>query len=183
MQHATAPYIAFLDADDEWHRLKLEIQLAHIKNNRLGAVCTVRSRRSERKGPIFGTAFSRLNNLKLWSTTNVCCSSVLIDSGMMFNKPLMTAYKHSHDTSLVNGNTAHAIGGVKAPLVKYRVGHESATSRRFKTVLYNRKVFIAENGLLSGTIYWLFYITFATLKRMGTFRIDGKEIELFGPQY
>ena len=101
---------------------------------------------------------------------------------MMFNKPLMTAYKHSHDTALWSMVIRHMpFGGVKAPLVKYRVGHRSATSRRFKTVLYNRKVFIAENGLLSGTIYWLFYITFATLKRMGTFRIDGKEIELFWP--
>ena len=82
VQHATAPYIAFLDADDEWHRLKLEIQLAHIKNNRLGAVCTGYVAVDQNERVLFSARpFSRLNNLKLWSTTNVCCSSVLIDSG------------------------------------------------------------------------------------------------------
>ena len=42
---ATAPLIAFLDADDQWHRRKLEVQLGAMKGHPRAGMCSTRLQR------------------------------------------------------------------------------------------------------------------------------------------
>jgi glycosyltransferase involved in cell wall biosynthesis len=99
---SSAPFIAFLDADDEWLPQKLARQVAFLKQNpTLGLVCSlcaVRAPGAERVGvfptidaPHSGRLFRRLvRNCFIFTPTVVVRRSCLDDIGL-FNEALLTS--------------------------------------------------------------------------------------------
>ncbi len=184
VKNANGRFIAFLDSDDLWHPKKIFEQIKFMESNRLGACCTSYIATNEANKIAFSVrAFRKISNTLLWSTTNVACSSVLIDVKYLKSLPLMPAYRHSHDTALWSSLISQVkFGGLEKPLLNYRVGHASATSKRFKTLAYNLQVFLAELGLLRGLAFFCCYVIVASLKRFGIFRVPSDQIREHWPK-
>lgn len=181
--YSKGEFIAFLDADDLWHPQKLEKQIDFMKYNGFGASCTGYLAVDKKNKIRFSVKpFQNLSQTKLWLTTNVSCSSVVLDKKQISQSPLMKPYRHSHDTVLWSEIIQQTrFGGYKHPLTLYRIGHESATSSRLKTVRYNYEVFRRENGFCFGTMFWVSYLIFAILKRQNILSNSKNEINDLWP--
>ena len=174
-------YIAFLDADDTWHPEKLSRQIefmeatgAQVSNT--GYICS-----DQNENILFSVRpLKKLTWFKLWATTNVGCSTVIIDKASLKSAPIMPLYKNSHDTALwsqlVN---SHLFMGLDQPLTNYRIGHASSTSNRWQTISYNFTVFSQECGLILGPLLWAYYVFNAIAKRLGLYNYSEKIISEF----
>jgi glycosyltransferase involved in cell wall biosynthesis len=154
IRQATAPFIAFLDADDSWLQGKLKRQLQlFAADPDLGVVYTRRllvdedGHELEYEQP----AMSRGRILEsLFRTNYVCFSSSMVARPVFDTVGLLdpeTAPSEDYDFWLRVARR-YRFDYVDAPLVRYRTGHASLSRRqqRLGTVLRIMQRFLDEHG-------------------------------------
>jgi glycosyltransferase involved in cell wall biosynthesis len=149
-----APFVAFLDADDEWMPDKLERQMALFFDPEVGVVSCGRELIDADGCPLEfrQPALHRGRVLpRMYETNFVCFSSavvrrVVLDAIGLFDPRLPLAVDYD---LWLRAATRCAFDFVPEPLVKYRVGHANLSRRaeeRLRTVVDIRERFLNEYG-------------------------------------
>lgn len=137
LELATGRYIAFLDSDDLWQDNKLEKQIAYMKEHDKGFVFSAiemmdengNERKKKRK------IKTKVSYKVLLKNTVIPTSTVVIDRNKVadFKMPLMRSGQ-DYATWLMILRTGIVAYGLDEALVKYRVGSNSLSSNKFKSI-------------------------------------------------
>lgn len=134
---AEGRYIAFLDSDDQWKKDKLQKQLELMRQKSAGFVFSAIEMMDED-----GNTCKEKRKIKtkvtykyLLKNTVIPTSSVLIDRKIVknFRMPLMRSGQ-DYATWLMILRDGVVAYGVDEALVRYRVGHKSLSSNKFKSI-------------------------------------------------
>ena len=121
---ANAPYVAFLDADDQWSPGKLEKQLAALAHSGAVLCCTGRellTAAGERTGKYIGVK-ETISYRELLKHNSINCSSVVIPREIALEFPMEHA--DSHEDYILWLKILKKYGyacGINEPLLRYRV--------------------------------------------------------------
>lgn len=169
---AEGRYIAFLDADDIWDPVKLEKELAYMKENSAGFVFTAYEFGDENAKPTGKVVHvpKTLAYKQALSRTIIFTSTVLMDRRVIPDELIHMPIIESEDTAtwwriLKSGITAYGLDEV---LVVYRRPAKSLSSNKLKAVkriwgLYRN---IAELSAVSSAFYLVAWGLRATLRRL-----------------
>lgn len=148
------PFVAFLDADDEWLPTKLERQLALFSDLEVGVVSCGRTlidpdgcELEYQQQPLYrGQVLSQIyeNNFVCFSSAVV--RRVVLDAIGLFDERLPLAVDYD---LWLRAAARCSFDFVAEPLVRYRVGHANLSRRgeeRLRIVLDIRERFLTEQG-------------------------------------
>jgi len=165
---AEGKYIAFLDSDDLWLPSKLEKQLACMQNDKAN-ICYSAYQRIDEKGKVLGEVWppERLDYKKLLQS-NFIGNLTGIYNARELGKEYLTEFKHEDYVawlSLVK-RSGNAIS-VNEILGKYRVYSGSTSANKFRTILWQWKIYRDSQslGLVKSMVYMCCYAYYAVTKR------------------
>lgn len=136
VQLAQGEYIAFLDADDFWHRDKLRLQMEALKKSD-AVICNTGRLLFNNKGRMLGKYIGTpevITLKKLEKTNCINCSSVLVRRNVMLKYPMKNTQAHEDYLAwlMILKDYDYAIG-VNKPLVYYRVNKKSKSGNKIKS--------------------------------------------------
>lgn len=142
---ASGDYIAFLDADDMWHKDKLKKQLEKISNTDCSLVCTERemySATGEATGRIINSP-SEIDIGILKKSNYINCSSVLVKRDIMLEYPM--EHSEVHEDYLAWLRIVKKYGKaycIKEPLLFYRLSESGKSRNKLKAAKMTYKTYV-----------------------------------------
>lgn len=134
---ANGRYVAFLDSDDLWLPEKIKKQMNLLKQNSAGICFTAIEMINENGETIKGkrNVKNKINYDFLLKNTMIATSSVLIDRKVVgdFQMPLIRSGQDYATWLQLMRNGIEAYG-INEVLVKYRVGRNSLSSNKLKSI-------------------------------------------------
>lgn len=141
---ASGDWIAFLDSDDMWEPVKLEVQFEIVEKKAAEFLFTGSSYINEEGEPFKGILQvpEKLTYKKLRNQNVISCSSVLVKKKYFENIKMEKDDMHEDYAVwlriLKKGGEAY---GVNEPLLIYRISKNSKSGNKIKTVKMTYKVF------------------------------------------
>jgi teichuronic acid biosynthesis glycosyltransferase TuaG len=144
---SSGKYIAFLDADDTWHKKKLTIQISKMEETGV-AISSTSYRKVNEKGLQVGLVSvpKEISSDLILIGNIIGCSTVIYNTEIL-GKKRFKEYKLSEDFILwyeILEETGICLG-LNIPLTNYRVVNESRSSDKMKVIKYQwyiyRKIF------------------------------------------
>lgn len=173
IENAKGEYIAFLDADDFWHKEKLEKQIEFMEKNNYTFTCTNYEYTDE-----YGNRTGKVARVpKILNYNEALKNTIIFTSTVMFNvnklgKELikMPNLRRGQDTAtwwkvLRNGNTVY---GLDIVLSYYRRSSNTLSSNKFKALKRTWKLYREAEGLstIKSGYYFLHYLANAIKRRV-----------------
>lgn len=144
ISEAQGRYIAFLDADDQWHSDKLELQIEFMQSNNIALSYTAFEVVSS-EDKVLGTRVppSVLRYEDILKSNQIGCLTAIYDAGML-GKVFMPNIAKRQDMGLwlrILKRGLNAYGVTNKPLARYRVGHNSVSSNKFTAMKYQWRLY------------------------------------------
>lgn len=137
LELAIGRFIAFLDSDDVWYPHKLEIQLKLMKQDSAPICFTAIEIIDENGRLIKGQRHvePKVDYKFLLKNTMIATSTVVIDRKITgeFRMPLRRSGQ-DYATWLLLTRTGHIAHGINTPLVKYRKGKNTLSSKKIRNI-------------------------------------------------
>ncbi len=147
--YAKGRFIAFIDADDQWHSDKLQIQINRMKKQNWPLSYTAFTRINDSGSPINTVGVPhRVSYKSLLKTNYIGCSTAIYDTEKI-GKVFMPELRKRQDFGLWLRilRTTDFGYGINTPLTLYRVGEDSLSSNKRKTTGYNWRLYRQTEGL------------------------------------
>lgn len=136
IQLATAPYVAFLDADDLWSPGKLKKQLDTLERTGHVLCCTARELMNP-QGVLTGKIIpvrEHITYKDLLKHNSINCSSVLIRTDVIRQFPMSNAESHEDYITWLKVLRAHgSASGINEPLLQYRLSNTGKSGSKLKS--------------------------------------------------
>ncbi len=172
---AKGDYIAFCDADDLWHKNKLEIQISYMKKNKLNFSHTS-YKIINYYGKIIGKfrIKNELNYQFLLRSCDIATSSVVISKNIFKKKVSFSSFKTKEDYSLWLKivKKEKRLYGINVNLLFWRLSKNSLSSSFFQKIFDAFNVYhISENYNVIISIYFVIRLSlFALIKKIAMYQ-------------
>ena len=161
---AKGKYIAFLDADDFWHKNKLKKQIVFLERNDNIILSFTGIRKVNSEGKQLGELIvpEKITHKELLRGNKICCSSVVINQELLgvfkFNEEIKIVEDYALWLKILRESDSNAIG-INEPLTHYRVHNEAKTSNKLVSAIDTWKVLRESENLsiLQSIIPFFFY--------------------------
>lgn len=170
LEKVESRYIAFMDADDRWHKEKLEKQRKWMEENYYAFTYTLYTYCKEGREKEVHYFPRKLNYRKALKNTFILTSTVMLDTKQIEKKNIEMPEIASEDTAtwwniLKKGTIAH---GLKENLVYYLVNNKGLSSNKFTNLKRTWNLYRKQQKLnIVKTIYCFgWYVFYASLKRI-----------------
>lgn len=133
---ARAPYIAFLDADDQWCAGKLEKQLAALEKTGAVLCCTARELMTPEGSPTGRCIGVKdiITYRELLKHNSIGCSSVVMKAEVAREFPMEHADSHEDYILWLKILKAHGFAcGLNEPLLRYRLSNTGKSGSKLKS--------------------------------------------------
>lgn len=141
---ASAPWVAFLDADDWWMAGKLKAQIKRLESSKQVLCCTSRAL-VNRRGEELNRKISvktQITYYDLLKHNSVNCSSVVVKTDVMREFPMN--HEDSHEDYICWLQIVKKYGGacgIKTSYLRYRMMKESKSGNKLKSAKMTFKVY------------------------------------------
>ena len=133
---AKAPYVAFLDADDQWRPGKLKKQLEAMERTGYVLCCTARELMNP-QGVLTGKIIpvrEAITYRDLLKHNSINCSSVLIKTDVIRAFPMSNAESHEDYITWLRVLRVHGSAcGINEPLLLYRLSNTGKSGSKLKS--------------------------------------------------
>lgn len=170
IRHANGRFVAFLDCDDLWLPLKLELQVNILNSSNHGLVFSSYQRISK-SGRLLSTFLvedgaTRSYPQLLERNVIGCCTAMFDTQKVGLPEMPDIAGRQDYGLWLHITKTSKAVG-ITPVLAKYRVLQESLSSNKILAAYYQWKLFrkIENISILRSIFYFAKYVVFNTTKR------------------
>ena len=141
---ASAPWIAFLDADDWWMAGKLRAQVKTLENSKQVLCCTARILMNEKGEPLNRRipVKSQITYYELLKHNSINCSSVLVKTDVMKAFPM--SHEDSHEDYICWLQIVKKYGGacgLKSAYLCYRMVKGSKSGNKLKSAKMTFRVY------------------------------------------
>lgn len=157
-------YIAFLDADDFWHKNKLKKQIAFLESNNNIIISFTGVEKVNSEGKQLGELIipKKITYVELLKGNKICCSSVIINQELLGNFKFNEEIKIVEDYALwlkILRESGSIASGINEPLTYYRVHNEAKTSNKLVSAFDTWKVLRKSENLsiIQSIIPFFFY--------------------------
>lgn len=168
ISHARGGFLAFLDADDLWHKSKLEKQISFMEETSADISYTATAYMNE-SGDMYNyilQAQKKLTYERLLKSNLMSCSSVMIRRDMMLPFPDGNMHEDYAVWLQVVRKVGHAYG-LSEPLLTYRVAKGTKSSKRISSakMIYNSYCYVGYGKFAAGRLT-LGYSVHSIIKRL-----------------
>ena len=141
---ASAPWVAFLDADDWWMAGKLRAQVRTLENSKQVLCCTARTLMNEKGEPLNRRipVKSQITYYELLKHNSINCSSVLVRTDVMKAFPM--SHEDSHEDYICWLQIVKKYGGacgLKSAYLCYRMVKGSKSGNKLKSAKMTFRVY------------------------------------------
>jgi len=168
-------YIAFCDADDLWHKKKLELQITFMKQEKINF-----SHTSYKIINNFGNTFGyfkiakKLNYKDLLKSCDIATSSVVINKNILKKENFFSNFTTKEDYALwlKIAKKENELYGIKKDLLFWRSVHNSLSDSFFQKLFDAYKVYrFSEKYNIITSIYFVIRLSlFALIKKIDMYR-------------
>ncbi len=165
---AEGEYIAFLDADDYWHKDKLKKQISFMKEGDISISCTEYTRITEKGEPINEIKIKReITYRDLLKNNYMGCLTVVYDVGKLGKRYFKERNKNEdYVLWLEIVKETGKIYGLKENLAFYRVLDNSRSSNKSDAAKVRWEIYRkVENLSLLQSVYYFIHYVIAALKK------------------
>lgn len=142
---AKGKYIAFLDADDFWHKDKLKKQITYLESNNEVVLSFTAVKKIDSNGVELGDLNipKEIDYVKLLRGNKICCSSVVLNNELLgkfkFNEEIKIVEDYALWLKILRENGSCAYG-INEPLTYYRIHNDAKTKNKLVSALDTWKV-------------------------------------------
>lgn len=158
---AKAPYVAFLDADDQWCAGKLEKQLAELEKTGAVLCCSARELMGADgipTGRIIGVK-QTITYRELLKHNSINCSSVVMRTDVAKEYPM--EHEDSHEDYILWLKVLKKYGfacGINEPLLRYRLSNTGKSGGKLKSAKMTFRVYRYMGfGIFKSTLFFCSY--------------------------